>query len=87
MTTYSNIAQIIIALSIVIIWVFRFYNVEREFKLYLLCCSCCCVSSLLPYHSKQYSHEPPHGPDSCFKPFFYGLWHNIFYINKNEGGV
>jgi hypothetical protein len=36
MTTYSNIAQIIIALSIVIIWVFRFYNVEREFKLYRL---------------------------------------------------
>lgn len=36
MTTYSIIAQIIVALSIVIIWVFRFYNVEKEFKLYRL---------------------------------------------------
>ncbi len=36
MTNYSIIAQIIVALSIVIIWVFRFYNVEKEFKLYRL---------------------------------------------------
>jgi len=36
MTTLSTIAQIIVALSIVIIWVFRFYNVEKEFKLYRL---------------------------------------------------
>jgi tellurite resistance protein TehA-like permease len=36
MTTYSIIAQIIIALAIVIVWVFRFYNVEKEFKQYRL---------------------------------------------------
>lgn len=36
MNTYSHIAQVIIALSIVIIWVFRFYNVEKEFKSYQL---------------------------------------------------
>lgn len=34
MTVYSNIAQVIIALAIVIIWVFRFYKVEVEFKGY-----------------------------------------------------
>ncbi|MBK9331313.1 MAG: DoxX family protein [Ignavibacteria bacterium] len=34
MTTYSIIAQIIVAVSIVIVWVFRFYNVEKEFKQY-----------------------------------------------------
>lgn len=34
MTLYANIAQVIIAIVIVIIWVFRFYNVEREFKSY-----------------------------------------------------
>lgn len=34
MTTLSIIAQLLIALSIWIIWVFRFYNVEREFKSY-----------------------------------------------------
>lgn len=36
MNTYSHIAQVIIALSIVIIWVFRFYNVEKEFRSYQL---------------------------------------------------
>jgi tellurite resistance protein TehA-like permease len=36
MTQYSNIAQIIVALSIIIVWVFRFFNVEREFKQYNL---------------------------------------------------
>lgn len=34
MTTYSIIAQILVALAILIIWVFRFYNVEKEFKSY-----------------------------------------------------
>lgn len=34
MTTLSIIAQLLIALSIWIIWVFRFHNVEREFKSY-----------------------------------------------------
>lgn len=34
MITLSNIAQILIALAILIIWVFRFYNVEKEFKSY-----------------------------------------------------
>lgn len=34
MTNYSNIAQILIALAILIIWVLRFHNVEREFKSY-----------------------------------------------------
>lgn len=36
MTIYSTIAQIIIALAIIIVWVFRFYNVEKEFKQYHL---------------------------------------------------
>lgn len=36
MTNYSIIAQIIVAFSIVIVWVFRFYNVEKEFKQYHL---------------------------------------------------
>lgn len=36
MTIYSIIAQIIIAVSIAIVWVFRFYNVEKEFKKYHL---------------------------------------------------
>ncbi|MDX2279115.1 MAG: DoxX family protein [Saprospiraceae bacterium] len=36
MIFYSHIAQVIIALVIVIIWVFRFYKVEKEFKLYEL---------------------------------------------------
>lgn len=36
MTNYSIIAQIIVALSIVIVWVFRFPNVEKEFKQYHL---------------------------------------------------
>lgn len=34
MLIYSHIAQILIALAIVIIWVFRFYKVEIEFKSY-----------------------------------------------------
>ena len=34
MTFYSIIAQILVALAILIIWVFRFYNVEKEFKSY-----------------------------------------------------
>ena len=36
MTNYSIIAQIIVALSIGIVWVFRFYNVEKEFKQFQL---------------------------------------------------
>ena len=36
MQTYSSIAQIIVALAIVIIWVFRFYKVEVEFRNYHL---------------------------------------------------
>ena len=36
MTNYAIIAQILVALSIVIVWVFRFYNVEKEFKHYHL---------------------------------------------------
>ena len=36
MQTFSIIAQIIIALAIVIIWVFRFYKVEVEFRSYHL---------------------------------------------------
>ncbi len=36
MQTYSSIAQIIVALAIVIIWVFRFYKVEVEFRSYHL---------------------------------------------------
>jgi hypothetical protein len=36
MTTYSHIAQLIIAVSIVIIWVFRYANIEKEFKGYQL---------------------------------------------------
>lgn len=35
-TTFSHIAQVLIALSIVIIWVFRFYKVEVEFRNYQL---------------------------------------------------
>lgn len=36
MNIYAIIAQIIVALSIVIIWVFRRYNVEKEFRRYHL---------------------------------------------------
>lgn len=36
MLIFSHIAQIIIALAIVIIWVFRFYKVEVEFRNYQL---------------------------------------------------
>ncbi len=36
MHTYSSIAQIIVALTILIIWVFRFYKVEVEFRSYNL---------------------------------------------------
>lgn len=36
MTTLSHIAQVIIALSIVIVWVFRYDNVKKEFKTYQL---------------------------------------------------
>lgn len=36
MTNFSIIAQILVAVSIVIVWVFRFYNVEKEFKHYEL---------------------------------------------------
>jgi hypothetical protein len=36
MTIYSTIAQLLIALAIVIVWVFRFHNVEKEFKQYHL---------------------------------------------------
>ncbi len=34
MTNYSTIAQIIVALSIVYVWVFRFDNIVKEFKQY-----------------------------------------------------
>lgn len=34
MTTYSIIAQIIVALSIIYVWVFRFDNIVTEFKQY-----------------------------------------------------
>jgi len=34
MTTYSTIAQIIVALSIIYVWVFRFDNIVIEFKQY-----------------------------------------------------
>lgn len=34
MTTYSIIAQIIVALSILYVWVFRFDNIVKEFKQY-----------------------------------------------------
>lgn len=34
MTNISILAQITVALSIVIVWVFRFSNVEKEFKQY-----------------------------------------------------
>ncbi len=34
MTTYSIIAQIIVALSILYVWVFRFDNIVNEFKQY-----------------------------------------------------
>lgn len=36
MTIFSNVAQILIAISIAIVWVFRFHNVEKEFKQYNL---------------------------------------------------
>lgn len=36
MTKYSIIAQIIVALSIVYVWVFRFDNIVKEFKQYHL---------------------------------------------------
>jgi hypothetical protein len=32
--TLANVAQIIIALSIIIVWVFRFDNIVKEFKQY-----------------------------------------------------
>jgi hypothetical protein len=34
MTNYSLIAQVIVALSIVYVWVFRFDNIVKEFKQY-----------------------------------------------------
>jgi hypothetical protein len=34
MTTLANCAQFIIALSIIIVWVFRFDNIVKEFKQY-----------------------------------------------------
>jgi hypothetical protein len=34
MINYANIAQIIVALSIVYVWVFRFDNIEKEFHQY-----------------------------------------------------
>ncbi len=36
MNNYSIIAQIIVATSIVIVWVFRYHNVELEFKQFKL---------------------------------------------------
>lgn len=34
MTDYSIIAQLIVALSIVYVWVFRFHNIVKEFQQY-----------------------------------------------------
>ena len=34
MTNYSIIAQVIVALSIVLVWIFRFGNIVKEFKQY-----------------------------------------------------
>jgi hypothetical protein len=34
MTNYSIIAQVIVALSIVYVWIFRFDNIVKEFKQY-----------------------------------------------------
>lgn len=34
MNNLSIVAQILVAVSILIIWVFRFYNVEKEFRSY-----------------------------------------------------
>ena len=34
MTNYANIAQVIVAMSIVYVWVFRFDNIVKEFKQY-----------------------------------------------------
>jgi len=36
MTNYSIVAQIIVALSIIYVWVFRFDNIEKEFNQYSL---------------------------------------------------
>ena len=36
MTNFSNIAQVIVALSIVYVWIFRFDNIVKEFKQYRL---------------------------------------------------
>ncbi len=36
MTNYSIIAQVIVALSIVYVWIFRFDNIVNEFKQYRL---------------------------------------------------
>lgn len=36
MTTYSAIAQIIVAISIAIVWIFRYDNIVKEFKQYQL---------------------------------------------------
>lgn len=36
MNTYSSIAQIIVSLSILYVWVFRFDNIVKEFKQYNL---------------------------------------------------
>ena len=34
MTNYSIVAQIIVALSIVYVWIFRFDNIVKEFNQY-----------------------------------------------------
>ncbi|MEO7263641.1 MAG: DoxX family protein [Ferruginibacter sp.] len=34
MNTYSIVAQVIVALSIAYVWIFRFDNIEKEFKQY-----------------------------------------------------
>ena len=34
MTIYSIIAQVIVALSIAYVWIFRFYNIVKEFNQY-----------------------------------------------------
>lgn len=36
MIIYSNISQVLVSLSVIIIWVFRYYNVEKEFRRYHL---------------------------------------------------
>lgn len=36
MNTYSSVAQVIVALSVLYVWIFRFDNIVKEFKQYNL---------------------------------------------------